>query len=287
MKILVTGADGQLGHELRVAAATSADCYLFTDAAQLDICDADAVESFVEREGVDVIINCAAFTAVERAEQEPVLCDVVNHLAVKSLAQIAHRHNAMLIHISTDFVFDGRATEPYTEQDSPAPLNCYGRSKLAGERAVIASGARYVILRTGWLYSSYGSNFLRTILRLADERDTITVVDDQRGTPTYAADLAKFIVYIITSGKIDSCEGLYHYANMGECTWCGFAQEILRLTESGCRVVPCSTSEYPTKVCRPQYSVLDKGLVQSIFGVDIPHWQLSLAQCIEQLKTKL
>lgn len=285
MKILVTGANGQLGSEVRVAAKSSPDCYIFTDVAELDITDRDAIAEFITRHDIELVVNCAAYTAVERAEQEQTLCDAINHRAVATLSDVAREHDVMIIHISTDFVFDGRRATPYTEQDLPSPINHYGISKWAGERALAASDARYITIRTGWLYSSYGNNFVKTILRLAAEREEIRVVDDQRGTPTYAADLAEFLVQIITERKVAGNEGTYHYSNMGVASWYEFAREIVRLSGLDCRVVPCTTEEYPTRARRPQYSVLDKDFTRSRFGVEIPEWRASLARCIEKIKS--
>lgn len=283
MKILVTGANGQLGSELRVAAEGSPDCYIFTDVAELDITDRDSLEDFVTSHEIDIIINCAAYTAVERAEQEQALCDTINHQAVATLSDVARERGVMIIHISTDFVFDGMRATPYTEQDLPSPINHYGITKWAGERALAASDARYITIRTGWLYSPYGNNFVLTILRLANEREEIRVVDDQRGTPTYAADLAEFLVRIISERKVAGYEGTYHYSNMGVASWYEFAREIVRLAGVDCRVLPCTTEEYPTRARRPRYSVLDKDFTRSRFGVEIPEWRASLARCIEKI----
>ena len=279
MTILVTGGNGQLGCSLRLASAESLHRYIFTDVEELDITSVEAIEAFFQSERPDVVVNCAAYTAVERAEEDESQADLINHKAVALLAAACQRHDAMLIHISTDYIFSGEGDTPYTEECAPAPINAYGRTKLSGERAVEESGCRHIILRTSWLYSEFGNNFVKTMQSLMTTRSEVRVVADQIGTPTYAGDLAAAITYIINSGQLGKC-GTYHYSNEGACSWYDFACEIARLSESNCKVTPCTTEEYPTKAQRPRYSVLDNSKFISTFGIAIPEWHESLAKAV-------
>lgn len=283
MRVLVTGAEGQLGKCIQRAIEGRGDDYLFTDVAELDITNKAAVDAFVADNRVDVIINCAAYTNVEKAEDEEDKAHLLNAVAVGYLAEAAKRNDALLIHISTDYVYMGGCCSMLTEQSNPQPLNAYGRTKWAGEQAVMASGCHYLILRTAWLYSEYGSNFVKTMLRLTAEREQIRVVSDQLGTPTYAGDLAEAIVRIISERNFR--EGVYHYTNLGECSWWQFAKEIARLAgNEGCLVEPCTTAEYPTKARRPLNTVLDKSKFLKTFGIEIPEWRESLKKCIDELQ---
>lgn len=283
--VLVTGANGQLGSELRLLGATAENRYLYTDVTELDITDAAAVDAFVEEQQIDVIINCAAYTNVERAEEDEATARMINCDAVRNLAEAAARRRATLIHISTDYVFDGTAHTPYTEQLPAAPLGAYGRTKRAGEEAVEASGCRYLIFRTAWLYSSFGSNFVKTMLRLTAERDTLNVVFDQVGTPTYAADLAEAIFRIVERGADIGSEGIYHFTNEGVCSWYDLACEVAAAAgHDHCAIRPCRTWEYPVKAERPAYSLLDKSKYKQTFGAAIPHWREALGRCIQKLK---
>lgn len=283
--ILVTGANGQLGNAMRVLGAKSAHHYLFTDLAELDITDREAVRRCVVENKIDVIVNCAAYTNVEKAEEDAVMADRLNHLAVENLATAAHQVGAWLIHISTDYVFQGNGNRPCREQEPTDPLGVYGRTKLAGEQAVIRSGAPYLIFRTAWLYSEWGNNFARTMLRLTAERESLNVVFDQVGTPTYAGDLAAAIVGIIDADKMTGHQGIYHFSNEGVCSWYDFATEIARFAgNTGCAIHPCHSSEFPSKVERPAYSVLDKSKIKQTFGITIPYWRDSLGSCIEKLQ---
>ncbi|MBR1962895.1 MAG: dTDP-4-dehydrorhamnose reductase [Alistipes sp.] len=282
MTILVTGGNGQLGCALRLASAESQHRYIFTDIEELDITSATAIEEFFHCEKVDIVVNCAAYTAVDLAEENEAKADEINHKAVALLADACRRHNATLIHISTDYIFSGKADTPYREEESPAPINAYGRTKLAGERAIAESGCRSIVIRTSWLYSEYGKNFVKTMLSLMASRSEVRVVADQMGTPTYAGDLARAITYIIDSGQSERL-GVYHYSNMGECSWYEFAVEIARLSGIDCIVTPCTTADYPTTATRPQYSVLDKRKSIATFGLTIPEWRESLRHCIENL----
>lgn len=282
MNILVTGANGQLGMEMRNVSAGSADRYIFTDVAELDITDADAVDRVIASEKVDVIVNCAAYTNVDKAEEDEQAADLINHRAVAILATAAAKYGATLIHISTDYVFDGRSCVPYKEDDATSPTGAYGRTKLAGERAVIESGCRYLIFRTAWLYSPYGKNFVKTMMKLTAEKDSLNVVFDQVGTPTCAADLAALIYKVIAERMLDH-QGIYHFSNEGVCSWYDFAVEIRDLCGNICDIRPCHSDEFPSKVKRPHYSVLDKTNVKSSVDVTIPHWKDSLEVTISRL----
>ena len=285
MNILITGANGQLGRSLRRLGGVSPHNYLFTDVAELDITDAGAVLRAVREQGIDVIVNCAAYTDVERAEDDEPTAELLNHKAAGNLAAAAKATGATLFHVSTDYVFDGTAHTPYTEDGTPSPLGAYGRTKLAGERAVMASGCRYLIFRTAWLYSEYGNNFLKTMLRLTSERDTLQVVFDQIGTPTYAGDLALALFSIIESERYAGNEGVYHFTDEGVCSWYDFATEIAAAAgHDSCHIIPCHTSEFPTKAARPAYSVLDKTKIKTTFQMDIPHWRESMIYCLKQIE---
>ncbi len=282
MTILVTGGNGQLGSALRLASVESNLRYLFTDVAELDITSAETIEAFFSKESVDIVVNCAAYTAVDDAESDEAKADLINHKAVALLAEACKCHNATLIHISTDYIFSGEATTPYNEECTPAPINVYGRTKLAGEKAIAESGCNAIILRTSWLYSEFGRNFCKTMRELTSTRSEIKVVADQFGTPTYASDLAKAIVEIIESGQ-HTKSGTYNYSNEGECSWYEFACEIARQSgNNGCKICPCTTADYPTKAVRPRYSVLDKSIFVSTFGIEISQWQEALAECIKK-----
>ncbi|MCD8309945.1 MAG: dTDP-4-dehydrorhamnose reductase [Prevotellaceae bacterium] len=282
MNVLVTGANGQLGKELRgLSQACTAFHWCLTDVEELDICDKEAVWAFLQAHPMDVVVNCAAFTDVERAEETPEACMRLNATAPGYLAEAAGAHGAAMIHISTDYVFDGTACVPYSEEALPCPVSVYGTSKLAGEREVMARCNRAMIIRTAWLYSPHGTNFVKKILHLAGERQALGVVADQTGSPTYARDLARAIVTILEHGIVP---GIYNYTDEGVCSWYEFARTILRMAGiTACRVTPLRTGEYPVKAARPAYSVLDKTKIKRTFGVAVPHWEASLAECIAQL----
>ena len=286
MKVLVTGADGQLGRSLRVACGGSHD-FLFTDISgsadttYLDITDVEAVAQMVRAEGIDVIVNCAAYTDVNKAESDVDRCALINAKAPQILADVMKQTGGLLVHISTDYVFDGEGSVPYVEDMPCAPASVYGLTKFQGEEAVKATGCRYIIIRTSWLYSEYGRNFVKTMLALTASKPEIKVVSDQIGTPTYALDLAHLICTVIASeGK----EGIYHYSNEGSCSWYEFAKKTAELSgHVSCSVNPCTTEEYPTPAKRPAYSVMDKSLVKETFGIDVPHWEESLKKCLKNL----
>lgn len=284
LNILTTGADGQLGSELRILAENSANNFIFTDIARLDITEADAVKSFVTECRPDVIINCAAYTDVERAEDDEQTAYGINCTAAENLAQAAKLADALLIHISTDYIFDGNSRTPYTEDMPAAPLNAYGRTKLAGEQAIIGSGCRYIILRTAWLYSGFGRNFLKTMLRLTAEKESVNVVSDQFGCPTYAADLAQAVFDIAESDSLRINQGVYHFTGEDECSWYDFACAIAaEAGNNGCKITPCRTEEFPSKAKRPAYSVLDNSKYKRTFGAAIPHWRESMRRCINRI----
>lgn len=279
MRVLVTGANGQLGSELRLVA--SAD-YLFTDIQELDITNEEDVTEFVERNGIDTIVNCAAYTNVDRAEEEPEVAEFVNATAVAILARVAKCHNARLVHISTDYLFGGeRFDAPIAESVVPAPLGVYGRTKLLGERLIEESGCDYTIIRTSWLYSTYGKNFVKTVMRLASERSQLRVVCDQIGSPTYARDLASVIVQICEKEDFEC--GIYHYSNRGAISWYDFAQAVVDICGAECNVVPCTTAEYGAKALRPAYSVLDTSKICKVLRCEIPDWRVSLEECIKSM----
>lgn len=279
MKILITGANGQLGSELRKVLDPAFPAQvIYTDVAQLDLTDAKAVESFVLNNDITHIVNCAAYTAVDRAEEEKMLCASINTDAVKNLALAADKNGAKIIHISTDYVFDGTNHRPYKEADKVNPISQYGTSKRKGETALLALSPEAIIIRTAWLYSSMGNNFVRTMLRLAENNKEIRVISDQIGTPTYARDLAVAILSILQSHQW--VPGVYHYTNEGAASWYDFAKAIFRIAGKSVKVVPIPTEDYPTPAARPSYSILDKSRIKATYGIEIPHWEESLAECL-------
>ncbi len=283
MNILVTGALGQLGMALRREAQDSPHRFVFTDKAELDITCTSHIERVLDQESIELIINAAAYTQVDRAEDEPEACLLINQEAPRLLAEAALARGISLIHISTDYVFSGQGYHPLKEEDNPSPRSVYGLSKLRGEEAIRASGCRHIIIRTAWLYSTVGHNFLKTILRLTAERPSLQVVFDQIGTPTYAQDLAHAILHIIETDQLDK-EGLYHFSNQGVCSWYDFAHAIAELAgHDACSIHPCLSSEYPTKAQRPHYSVLDKSKFASTFGLCPRHWREALGACMAEL----
>lgn len=281
MKILVCGANGQLGNECRVLApAAKEHTFIFTDVAELNICDERAVHHFIEKEKPDVVLNCAAYTAVDKAESEQEKAFDLNRNAVKILAQACFAQQVYFIHTSTDYVFDGLGQRPYLETDPAAPASVYGASKWAGEQAIFATGGNAMIIRTAWLYSSFGNNFVKTMLRLAREKGEVSVVNDQYGSPTYARDLAHAIINVIPESIKKPGVQLYHFVDSGITTWYDFARAIFELSGIPCVVHPVTTAEFPTATKRPQYSVLDTQKFTKDFKYDIPSWKNSLADCV-------
>lgn len=270
---LVTGSCGQLGSELQRLLPNA----LFADVTELDITDASAVAKFVKSHQVDTIINCAAYTAVDKAEDDETAAYKINVEGPANLAATG----AKIIHISTDYVFDGLAHKPYTPEDTPNPVSVYGRTKLAGEQAVLQQAETAIIIRTSWLYSIFGNNFVKTMHRLGSEKESLNVVNDQIGTPTYAFDLAQAIVKILPQLRPEN-KGIYHFSNEGVCSWYDFATEIMALSGLSCQVSPIPSEAYPTRANRPYYSVLNKQKIRNIFGVETPHWKESLAKCLKQ-----
>ena len=283
--ILVTGANGQLGNELHVLAPLFTDCvFLFVTKEELNIADAAALENYFRAHSIDYCINCAAYTAVDKAEVEKEQAFLINADAVGTLARVCNKINTQLIHISTDYVFDGTAKQPYKETDNTCPVSIYGQSKLKGEELAIQNCPSSIIIRTSWLYSSFKNNFVKTMLRLMNEKESINVVNDQFGCPTYAADLADAIIQIIKSGKSKENPGIYNYADAGITNWFEFAVAIKELSNSSCTVNPITTAEYPTPAKRPTYSVLDTQKIQEVFNIVIPGWKDSLQNCVKLLK---
>lgn len=296
MKILVTGACGQLGREIMRRSLNSEHSYVFTDVHEtqvdiygdifevryLDIADMEEVSKAIS-EDIDAVINCAAYTDVTGAETDRATAERINVAGPAALASAAAsaERRPLLIHISTDYIFDGKANTPYTEEASPAPLNFYGKTKMMGEEAIMDSGCRYMIFRSSWMYSNFGKNFFLTMDDLTASRPEVNVVFDQTGTPTCAADLAYLIYYILEEGMLDRT-GIYNYSNEGTCTWYDFAREINDLLGHTCRINPCRSFEYPSPAVRPAYSVLDKKKVKETFGIEIPHWKDSLKLTVQE-----
>ena len=287
-KVLVTGATGQLGSELKEFNNNHESMfqYIYTGSADLDITHLDAVRNFVKEHAIEYIVNCAAYTMVDWCESDVDVCNAVNHIGAENLAKAAVEFNCKLIHISTDYVFDGKATTPYREDSPVNPLSVYGKAKLRAEEAVMSIAPDSIIIRTAWLYSSYKANFVKTMLRLMSEKEVLTIVNDQHGTPTYAGDLAEGITVILDKAEGgDWKKGIYHFSNLGETTWFGFAQKIKLLSNiEGCELKPIPTKEYPTPAVRPLYTVLDKSKIQNTFHFTIPDWEVSLEKFLKKLR---
>ena len=286
MNILVTGANGQLGNEMRCIAATSLNNYIFTDVAELDITDLDAIRNMIHLDNIKVIVNCAAYTNVDKAEDDYDMADLLNNKAVENLAIAAKEVNATLIHISTDYVFQGDKNMPCGEDCETNPLGIYGKTKRAGEQSIQRVGCNYLIFRTAWLYSQFGKNFVKTMRQLTADKDKLRVVFDQIGTPTYAKDLAD-IIYRVIEGDQYHKQGIYHFSNEGVCSWYDFAVAIMALSGLKCVVKPIESKDYPTPAKRPFYSVLNKGKIKKDFGIEIRHWSESLKDCVEKLNNGL
>jgi dTDP-4-dehydrorhamnose reductase len=282
-RILVTGANGQLGSELSNLADLYEYEFFFTDVSELDISNEVSVNEFLNSKEIDTIINCAAYTAVDKAESETELADLINHQAVNFLAKAIKSRNGRIVHISTDYVFSGTHFSPYPTDFHTEPQNVYGKTKLAGEQALLkVCPDNSIIIRTSWVYSEFGSNFVKTMLRLGQERDQLNVIDDQVGSPTYARDLAKCILDIIPNLRHSGVE-IQHYRNEGVCSWYDFAKAIMEMAEVNCRIKPIPTSQYPTPASRPAYSILSTEKMKSKFEVNIPYWRDSLAVCLKKL----
>ena len=296
MVILVTGANGQLGNEMRIVTKRSKDTYIFTDVIEadgqettiLDITDLDAIRKMVKESGVKAIVNCAAYTNVDKAESDQEICELINAKAPENLAIAMKEVNGLLIHVSTDYVFGGDPyNTPCKEDQKGTPTGVYGQTKLRGEENIQKSGVNYIILRTAWLYSEFGKNFVKTMLNLTSTRPQLKVVFDQVGTPTYAYDLAQIIYDIVDNRKYVGNTGIYHFSNEGVCSWYDFTKMIAEYSgQTGCDIQPCHSEEFPSPVKRPSYSVLDKTKVKHTFGQSIPYWTESLRKCISNLQNQ-
>lgn len=275
--ILITGASGQLAMEIKQELNGSvSNNYIFKEKTELDITNIEKLDSFFEKNEIHLVVNCAAYTNVNGSEIDKESANLINHLAVKNIAEVCTKHKAACIHLSTDYVFSGEKNTPYKETDPTSPLGAYGQTKLLGESALQHSDIDFIILRTSWLYSAFGNNFVKNILRISKEKKELKVVFDQVGTPTYAKDLARFIIYIIENDLYIGKQDVYHFSNEGVCSWYDFAIEILKLSGSSCKVIPCLSYEFPTPAARPAYSVLDKSKLKADFNYTIPYWKDSL-----------
>lgn len=293
MTVLVTGANGQLGNEMRIVSKNSAHRYVFTDVVdvpgvdtvKLDITDLEAVRATVKEYDVQAIVNCASYTNVDKAESDQDLCALLNAKAPENLAVAMKEVDGLLVHISTDYVFGGEPyNTPCTEDRTGTPTGVYGQTKLDGENAIKAVGCHHLIIRTAWLYSEYGKNFVKTMLALTASKPQLNVVFDQVGTPTYALDLAEAICKILDEGTYAGNDGVYHYSNEGVCSWYDFTKMIARYSgNTGCDIRPCHSNEFPSPVKRPSYSVLDKTKIKSVFGIQVPYWTDSLQKCLNNL----
>ncbi|ADQ79363.1 dTDP-4-dehydrorhamnose reductase [Paludibacter propionicigenes WB4] len=280
--ILITGSHGQLGNEMQQAAARfPAFRFIYTDVEELDICDKAALDAFVKANAVNVIVNCAAYTAVDKAEDDVELCYKINAEAVRNIGEVAHQNGLKVVHVSTDYVFDGTNYMPYSEDQAVSPNTVYGKSKLAGEQALMETCEQAVILRTAWLYSSFGNNFVKTMIKLGTERDSLNVIFDQIGSPTYAADLADAILKLLSHPVF--VPGIYHFSDEGVCSWYDFTKTIHRIAGITCDVHPIETKDYPARTPRPHYSVLNKSKIKTTYGIVIPHWEESLERCMKIL----
>lgn len=289
MNILVTGANGQLGQEMRQVSTSSTDRYIFTDVAELDITDAIMVKRMVWENNIKVIVNCAAYTDVDRAEDDVCMAELLNATAVRYLAEALKANDGILIHVSTDYVFGStQQNTPYKEDHPVNPTGVYGLTKLHGEQTIANVDCHHIIIRTAWLYSEFGKNFVKTMLQLTAQKPQVKVVFDQVGTPTYAYDLAATIFNIVENRQYEGKDGIYHFSNEGVCSWFDFAKMIVKYAgHTACDIRPCHSSEFSSKVHRPSYSVLDKTKIKEAFGIQIPYWTESLHTCIEQLKNKV
>lgn len=282
MNILITGCNGQLGNEMQLLEKVNPQHQYFnTDVAQLDITNPEAIEEFVNNNAIDIIVNCAAFTAVDKAESSQELCHLLNAKAPEYLAAAVAKRGGYLVQVSTDYVFDGTNHTPYTEDEATCPNSVYGSTKLEGEKLAMAACANTMIIRTAWLYSTFGNNFVKTMIRMGQEKPELGVIFDQIGTPTYAGDLAAAIMAAINHGIVP---GIYHFSNEGVISWYDFTKAIHRIAGiTSCHVKPLHTTEYPTPAARPHYSVLDKTKIKQTYGIEIPYWEESLEKCVAKL----
>ena len=286
MRVLITGSNGQLGSEIKELSTkyNKLEC-IFKDLPELDICDAESLNSFIIGQDIDAVINCAAYTAVDKAEENFEIANRVNVTGVSNIVEVLEKINGKLIHISTDYVFDGNSSEPYKELDKVNPIGVYGETKRTGELFVIGSNIDSIVIRTSWLYSSFGNNFLKTMLGLGSEKDSLNVICDQIGSPTYAKDLAKTCLDILSRSEQLSEKGkVYHYSNEGAASWYDFAISIMEFSLINCKVNPIQTEDYPALVKRPKYSVLNKTKIKEDFKIEIPYWKDSLKKCIVKLE---
>ena len=288
MNILVTGCNGQLGHEFqKLSNIYPEHNWIFTDINELNICNKDSVNIFFQNNKIDTCINCAAYTAVDKAEDEEDIARSINAIAVSNIANACKTTNTLLVHVSTDYVFDGTSERPYLENDPISPNSIYGKTKAEGEQNIISSGCSYIIVRTSWLYSSFGNNFVKTMLRLGTEREFVNVVDDQNGNPTWAYDLANAILLLIHRFENKEVKEIFNYSNEGTIPWNNFAEAIFYIGNKNCEVRPISTKEYGSKANRPAFSALDKTKIKTFTGIKIPFWRESLIKCIEEIKNNI
>lgn len=286
LRVFVTGSTGQLGQSIQSLAKNYPQIrFQFISRKTLELTNSQSIDAYFSGKLVDVIVNCAAYTAVDQAELEPELADNINHVAVKQLAHIAKEKNAALVHVSSDYVFNGHHFKPYQEDDVVCPHNVYGQTKLKGEDAILKVNPKGCIIRTSWLYSEFGNNFVKTMMKLGKDNEQLGIIFDQVGSPTYAKDLAKAIIEIIKSDSFpNNFNQMFHFSNEGVCSWYDFAREIFELSHIDCRVNPIETKDYPTLAKRPHYSLLNKAKIKAEFGLQIPHWKESLKDCIEVLR---
>jgi dTDP-4-dehydrorhamnose reductase len=286
-RILITGSNGQLGSEIRKLSSSFPQLVLsYTDVDELDISNYQSLETFIKANSIEMLINCGAYTNVDKAESDVVTAYKVNAEAPKFMAELSKKYQFPIIHVSTDYVFDGKSESPYRETDPVGPVTQYGKSKLAGEQYLIDS-YKTVIIRTSWLYSTFGHNFVKTIIRLSNEKSELKVVNDQFGSPTYAEDLAKTILalaHLYYTSESSFIAGIYHYSNEGECSWYEFAKEILSMNRSDCKIIPVTSAEFPSAAKRPSYSLMDKTKIKTTFGIEIPHWKESLRRMLNLLR---
>jgi len=283
--ILITGSNGQLGNEIKKLSPKYSEYnFVFTDVGELNITNYDAIDVFFNKNNISFLINCAAYNAVDKAEEDPDTAELINATAVKYLSKLSKKYNAFYIHISTDYVFGGTNHKPYIETDKPKPLSKYALSKFHGEQEALNNNDKSIVFRTSWLYSEFGNNFVKTIMKLGKERDELRIIFDQIGTPTYANDLAKAILNIIPQTSKLTKPELYHYSNEGVASWYDFTKAIIEISKENCNVLPIETKDYPLPTARPFYSVMNKAKIKKDFDIEIPHWRESLARCIKRLE---